>query len=143
MKNLFLSILALSVSSSTFAADLKVEMKEMSFKVYEISAEKVKGVKLVLTADIERDDCNKRTIGDLEMNRVQGNEDGFWSTRFVNANISSTEMFCPLNKVIKETIRSKPLFVGSLNNEFSDGVVEYLKIIVPAQMNLEVTEVKK
>jgi hypothetical protein len=134
--------LALLFTNVSFAKDLKVGVSEATFQIVKISATQVKGVNISLATEIERDDCNQRSI-QFDLSYLSGNKDFGWhQTLFANAGVSMTEMYCPLDTPVTETITSEAVFVNSLINRNADGEVE-LTLVVPTGFDVVVKEVKK
>lgn len=134
--------LALLFTNVSFAKDLRIGMSEATFQIVKISATQVKGVNISLATEIVRDDCNQRSI-QFDLSYLSGNKDFGWhQTLFANAGVSMTEMHCPLDRPVTETITSEAVFVNSLINRNADGEVE-LTLVVPTGFDVIVKEVKK
>lgn len=138
MKNLVLAA-CIGLSSLAHAENLKTETSEGKYSIVNISAQKVKGVSVRLAQEITRNDCNRRSI-DLNLAFVDGNQDVAWNqTDFASAKTYMTEMFCPLDKPVKETAYSKSVELKSLNNENAQGEID-VTLIVPLGYKVDVSE---
>lgn len=138
MSNLFYAVIAgvFLFSSAPFAEGLKVEDSQGEYVARFVTAENVKGVELRLSKEIVRDDCNQRTM-DMTKALVSGSGDGWYDKYILDGNISQTKMFCPLDKPVKETIYSAPMFIKSFANENVKNEVR-VSIIIPKGYKLEV-----
>jgi hypothetical protein len=123
-----------------FAEGFKVEDGQRAYVTKIITAEKVKGVEVRLAKEIIRYDCNLRTISPTNT-LVSGDGDGWYDKYLFDAYITQTKMFCPLDKPIKETIYSRPVFIKSFANENVNNKV-VVSIVMPDGYKLEVKEVR-
>ena len=70
--------------------------------------------------------------------KVSGNDENWWSTRYVTTSLMATEMYCPLEEPIKEVISSEPMLFDSVKTEYIDNVV-LITLILPDSIEVEVT----
>jgi hypothetical protein len=142
VKSLVLAALValLLFSFGAFAESLKVEDGQRAYVTKIVTAEHVKGVELRLSKEIIRNDCNARTMS-LTHSRVSGDGDGWYDKYFFDAQMTQTKMFCPLDKPVKETIYSQPVFIKAFTNENVTRKV-VVSIVIPNGYKLEVLEVQ-
>jgi hypothetical protein len=140
----YLMLVALLVlllfSFEAFADGLKVIDGKSGYVTKIVTAENVKGVEVRLARDLVRDDCNRRTISMTKV-LVSGDGDGWHDKYFFDAYMTQTKMFCPLDRPVKETIYSQPVFIKAFANENVNNKV-VVSIVIPDGYKLEVVEVK-
>ncbi|RJR15136.1 MAG: hypothetical protein C4581_12915 [Nitrospiraceae bacterium] len=126
-------------SAGAFAEGLKVVDGQREYVTTIINAQNVKGVEMRLSADLVIDDCNQRSI-DMTSALVSGDGDGWYDKYLLDAHVSQTKMFCPIEKPVKETIYSRPVFIKSFSNENVNGEVR-VSVIIPKGFSLNASEV--
>lgn len=126
-------------SAGAFAEGLKVEDGRREYVTKMINAQNVKGVELRLSAELVIDDCNQRSM-EMTSALVSGDGEGWYDKYLMDAHISQTKMFCPLEKPVKETIYSRPVFIKSFSNENVNSEVR-VSVIIPKGFSLNASEV--
>lgn len=147
MKRLLAKILVLLVtllvaflfSFEAFAGGYKIEDAPGSYVTKIVSAKNVKGLEIRLSKIVYRDSCNSIGMGVTSV-LVSGDGDGLHDKYFFYAEGKGemqTEMYCPSNKRVSETIYSKPVLIkSSMNNK-----IEIL-FIIPDGYGLDVRVVE-
>lgn len=122
-----------------FAKDIEVQASQEEYTTSIIAANNAEGVSVMLSKEVMRDDCNQRTM-DMTSALVSGDGKGWYDKYFLDAYISQTKIFCPLDSPVKETIYSRPIFIKSFSNENMHGEVR-VSLVIPRGYKLEVAEV--
>jgi len=133
----FTGVLLFSIGA--FAEGLKVEDGQREYVTKMINAQNVRGVEIRLSAELMIDDCNQRSM-EITSALVSGDGEGWNDKYLLDAHVSQTKMFCPLEKPVKETVYSRPLFIKSFSNENVNGEVR-VSVIIPKGFSLNASEV--
>jgi serine protease inhibitor ecotin len=139
---LFLSVFSLVLGYCYYAqADQAVVQDfQQEYVTKNVKAKNVRGVEIRLTKTILRKDCNRRGMS-MEYARFSGSGDGWYDKYIMDATIRSTLMFCPIEKPVRETISSQPVFIKSFTNENVQGEV-IVTVVIPKGYNLEAKSVQ-
>jgi hypothetical protein len=137
---LLLALIFTNFSSITAAEQVIVKDSEEQYITKKIEVENVRGVKVRLSKEIIRYDCNKKAMV-LTPALVSGNGDGWYDKYFLDAGVTQTLKHCPSDKPVKEIIHSEPLFIKSFTNEnVKSKVIVFL--VIPIEYQLEAVAVR-
>jgi hypothetical protein len=118
------------------AQEVKVGDSHGAYVTKIVTAENVKGVEVRLSKEIIRSDCNTFTIP-LSRALIKGSGNGWHDKYILDADLTQTKMYCPLDKPVPETIYSEPLFIKSFANEYVNNDV-MVSVVIPEGFKLEV-----
>ena len=136
---LILLVLVSLTSVSALSAKLDVIDLGRSYALKAIYGERVKGVEISFKTEIERKDCNRWSFN-VTPALVEGEGKGFADKYFFDGRMFRTEMYCPLEKPVKETIYSEKFFIKSFTNPYAKGVVR-IEVVVPVGSEMIVREI--
>jgi hypothetical protein len=127
-------------SLQAFAQEVKVVDSQGEYVTRTVTARNVKGVEVRLSKEVFRNDCNTNAIT-LTSALVSGDGQGWYDRYFFHAGHVQTMMHCPLDKPVRETVYSKPVFIKSFTNEnVNQEVIVF--IVIPSGYKLEAKAVK-
>ena len=136
----FFSACCLSPGRESAADDFQVKDAERTYGSRLVTAENVKGIELRLSKEILVDDCNTRSMQMTDV-LVSGGGDGWHDLYFIDAWVTQTQMFCPSDNPVKETLYSRPMFIKSFTNQNINQKV-VVTVVIPDGYELDIRAVK-
>ena len=131
---------ALVFRVEAFAAGFKVEDGESKYVTKIVTGKNVQGWEIRLSKTVFRNSCN--SIGmSMTPVLVSGDGDGLYDKYFCDAGMMETQMHCPLDKRVTETIYSTPILIKPFKNEKVNNEVS-ISMVIPVGYGLDVRAVK-
>lgn len=135
----YLLVFAAIAAQPAQAKELKVAPLPGKYVVKSITATEVRGVKIRVTKNVVRKDCNRFAL-DGPFKLVNGTGDGYYDRYLADMRLSTTAMYCPISPPVRETVKSEPIELKSFTNENAKGEVG-VQVILPEGFSVEAEEI--